>query len=253
VKTLKITIISVMMLMLLFLPAMQVKMPVAEACVPSEPVEVQEITGLEKQQIINIILDSFKFSIAVEWLKTKNIETDTRFEAIQVLKINSSRFSGYIAKIPQKIDTIPRDISEIRVGGIFVVLDESEEILSIEASYLKPTVNSRSLIIETLTFNSEESYIAYMLMTRGRIYRIKEPYETSNIKMAVLQSPEIETKVDWECFMICAEWQCLWNPVSLTWCAWCVAQCFLGSPSCVFCTAEIISQIIIVCCIQCGC
>ena len=180
------------MLTLLFLPAMQVKIPVAEACVPSEPVEVQEITGSEKQQITNILLSSSKFSTAVEWLKTKNIETDTSLEAIQVLKINSSRFSGYIAKIPQKIDTIPRDIGEIRIGGIFVVLDESKEISSVMGLFLKPTVNTKSTILEALTINNKESQIIYVLITQGTIYKLVKPYKNDNIKVSVQQTPEIE-------------------------------------------------------------
>jgi len=192
VKTLKTTIISMMMLTLLFLPAMQVKMPVVEACVPSEPVEVQEITGSEKQQIVNMVLDSSKFSIAVEWLKTKNIEIDTSFEAIKILKVNSSKYSGYIAIIPQKTDETLKNIEEMRIGGIFAALDKSGEISSIMASYIKPTVNSRSLIVETLTINSEENYLTYILMTRGRTYKIEKPYETTSTKISEPQNLEIE-------------------------------------------------------------
>ena len=260
-KTLKITIISVMMLTLLFLPAMQVKIPVAEACVPRETVEVQETTGSEKQQITNIVLDSPKFSTAVEWLRTKNIETDTSLEAIQVLKINSSRFSGYVTIIPQKIDTIPKDVEEVRVGGIFVVIGESGDILSVAASFLKPAINSRSLIVETLTINSEESHLTYRLMTRGRIYKIEKPYETTNTKISKPQNNlEIEvmgtcedygltpcqTSADCPMDYVCGyahifdQWCIIWN------CLWfCLGQiglwlfCFGGAAS--VCYAAVIS------------
>ena len=72
----------------------------------------------------------------------------------------------------------------------------------VAASYLKPTVNSRSLIIETLTFNSEESYIAYILMTQGRIYKIEKPYETENTKTTTPQTLGIEVKsCTFDCWM----------------------------------------------------
>jgi len=79
-----------------------------------------------------------------------------------------------------------------------VVIGESWDILSVAASFLKPAINSRSLIVETLTINSEESHLTYILMTQGRIYKIEKPYETENTKISAPQN-DIEIEVMGTC------------------------------------------------------
>ena len=208
-KTLKISVISIMMLTLLLLPAMQVKIPVAKACVPREPVEVQEITGLEKQQITNIVVGSSNFPIAIQWLKSKNIEIDTNLDAIQVFEVSSSKYSGYVVIILPKIDTISKDIKK-EFGATFAILDDSKEILHMSALYSRSTVKTKSLIIESLTISNDKNYITYMLIARAQIYKIEKPYETGSSKIATPQNnPEIRVRITcedvcwWACIIGC--------------------------------------------------
>jgi len=57
---------------------------------------------IKKQQIVDVLLNSPKFLIGVEWLSVKNIEVDSSFDAIQVFKVNSLKYSGYMAIVSKK-------------------------------------------------------------------------------------------------------------------------------------------------------
>jgi len=202
VKTIKITLITTILLLVLFLPAVQIEVPTAEACRPIEPVEVQEITGLEKQQIVDVLLNSPKFLTGVEWLDAKNIEVDASFDAIKVFRVDKN----YIAMISQK-SLLFESIEKIKIGTVFVALNERKEISLALSMFLKTTSNAKSLIIESLLIDSKESYALYMLTTRERAYKLAKPYETyasnpSNSKVTLPQ-PQYSTGLVKEDWLLC--------------------------------------------------
>jgi len=254
VKTLKISVISVMMLMLLFLPAMQAEIPVAEACVPSGPVEVEEVTGVEKQQIVDVLLSSPKILISLEWLRTKNIEVNTNFDTIQVFKVNSSKYLRYVVVVMQKTDAVFKDIKEFKTGGIFIVLDESMKISSIIAMYVRQTMYAKSILVEALTLNDDNNYyITYILITQGRLYKIEKPYEKINTKIEVPQVRKIEIKGDWSCVVDCLLWACLITPVNLVVCTLCVLNLAVGDlPGAILCFGAQFAGIVTACFAKCA-
>jgi len=185
VKKVKIMLIASMLLLVLFLPAIKMKVPAAEACVPTEPVEVQEIAGAEKQQIINILLSSPKILTAIKWLSSKNITIDTEFDSIKAFNVNYNNTNYYTAIIPQIA------VNKQEFGAVAVILETDMSILYVVAIFMKSTAVTKSRFIETFIIDNTkggQEYVTsvYALYTKQcRVYTIEEEFNyDANVKFS---------------------------------------------------------------------
>jgi len=162
VKTIKIMLIASMLLLVLFLPAVKIGMPTAEACTPSPPIDLTEpITAEEEQEIMNIIKSSKLVDEAIQWLKEKEITIDlSRYLIIKFSEnatLRMPELNRYIIII------LGTSSNAKHIGGIHVSLNDEKNIQEVYAFLVKKTKSGVGSIMEM--FNVIERRITCLLQT----------------------------------------------------------------------------------------
>ena len=245
-KTLKIIIILMIMLVLLFLPAMQVKMPVAEACKPSPSTDLTEpITAEEEQEIMNIIESSQLVSEAMQWLKEKEVTIDLSKHLI--IKF-SENITSIMPELNRYIIIILGTSSNTKhIGEIHITLDKNKNVCEIYAIRIK---FSKTAFLAEI-FNVKHQKTTYILDT-GKLTYI---YDGNSIRVqsdpttcedaGYYSSCSGDPTAIGGCTGSCpsgysCEWTCLhydqWCIVIM--CGLCVVECIFGGPVvCALCLA----------------
>lgn len=157
-KTIKITLITSMLLLVLFLPAIQIGMPTVEACKPNPPADLTEpVTIEEEQEIMNTIESSQLVNDAIRWLKERGITVDLSKHLI-------IKFSENITSIIPELNRYVVLLFEVNStrkhkGGIYITLDLDKSIQNVYALYIKPIGHSNTFVEAIDVKNRKTIYI----------------------------------------------------------------------------------------------